>query len=84
MIFAAPFSGTLSSGISGTVHPEYSFNRILTEKGNNIKELIICDPTPEPVIENLNRFLEKHNNIKIKNYNGFEDFVKNGMKNEII
>ncbi|MCA0426420.1 MAG: hypothetical protein LCH37_03210 [Bacteroidetes bacterium] len=63
---------------------EDAFNRILTEKGNNIKELIICDPTPEPVIENLNRFLEKHNNIKIKNYNGFEDFVKNGMKNEII
>ncbi len=63
---------------------EDAFNRILIEKGNNIKEVIICDPNPEPVIENLKNFFEKHDKVLIRSYNGFEDFVKTGMRKEII
>jgi hypothetical protein len=70
--------------IIGWKGSEDGFNKILAQKGNKIREVIICDPNHEQVIENLNTFFEKHDKVVIKKYRDFEDFVKTGMRKEIL
>ncbi len=62
---------------------EQSFNRILVSKATNVKEIIICDPKPEIVKQNLKSFIDKLENPRIMVYANFEDFIINGLRTEI-
>lgn len=61
---------------------EELFNRILYKKANKISRVIIVDPNPKLVEENLKVILSRHGVTKI-NYKDFEDFIKNGLDIEL-
>lgn len=62
---------------------EEAFNRLLFNHGNKIQKVIIVDPSPNVVEENLKPLLEKQKITPI-HYATFEDFVLNGLDKEII
>jgi hypothetical protein len=62
---------------------EAAFNRMLTDHGNRIRKVVIVDPNPKPVEENLKELIEK-NKITPIYYKGFEDFVVNGFDREFV
>jgi len=61
---------------------EEAFNRQLFKNANRINKVIIADPNPKLVEENLSPILSKSNVEKII-YKNFEDFVENGIDKEI-
>jgi hypothetical protein len=62
---------------------EQSFNRILANQATKVKEIVICDPNPEIVKQNLKPFIDKLENPKIIVYSSFENFIDDGLKREI-
>lgn len=61
---------------------EAAFNLVLIKYGTNIKKIVIADLNPGAIKKNLQPLLLK-NNIEVKVYNDFEDFVLNGLEEEI-
>lgn len=61
---------------------EAAFNRKLFEKANRINKVIIADPNPDPVEKYLEPILSRPGVTKIV-YKSFEDFVENGIDNNI-
>ena len=61
---------------------EDAFNRQLFKKANSIKKVIIADPNPELVEKCLEPILSRPGVTKII-YKNFEDFVENGIDNDI-
>ncbi|OFX48516.1 MAG: hypothetical protein A2046_02515 [Bacteroidetes bacterium GWA2_30_7] len=62
---------------------EEAFNRLLFKEGRKINKVIIVDPNPEIVKENLKPLLARLNKNNIKHYADFENFVLNGLDIEI-
>jgi hypothetical protein len=61
---------------------EAAFNRLLFQHANKIKKIVIADPFPKTIIDNLTPLLEKQG-ITPSLYESFEDFVLNGIDKEI-
>ena len=61
---------------------EAMFIKTLSSQANRIKKVIIVDPNPKIVEENLKPVLSRHEVLKV-NYSDFEDFVTNGLEKEI-
>jgi hypothetical protein len=61
---------------------EFYFNKLLQFNANNIKKIIVADPSPEYVKTQLSFFINK--GVEIVEYlGGFEDFVLNGLDKEL-
>ncbi len=61
---------------------EELFNRVLNMRATKISRVIIVDPNPKAVEENLKEILSKPGVTQII-YNDFEDFIRNGLDKEI-
>jgi hypothetical protein len=61
---------------------EALFNKVLIRRANKINHVIIVDPNPKVVEENLKDLLAKPN-VKKVIYNDFDAFVRNGLDKEI-
>ena len=61
---------------------EDAFNRLLLQRGINIKKIIIADPNSEIVIKNLEPLLLKQN-IKPIIFDNFEKFVLPGIEKQL-
>jgi hypothetical protein len=61
---------------------EAAFNRLLFKQGINITKVIIVDPQPTVVEENLRPLFKTNSPIKIL-YKDFEDFIFNGLEKEL-
>ena len=61
---------------------EEAFNRQLFQNANRIKKVIIADPNPDLVEKYLEPILSRQGITKII-YKNFEDFVENGIDNDI-
>lgn len=79
----AYFSYVETLVIIGWKGNEEAFNRLIFSEGQKINKVIIVDPNPETVEENLKPLLSKLDKKNIRYYNDFEDFVLNGLDIEI-
>ena len=61
---------------------EDAFNRLLFHHANKLNKVVIADPYPDIVEQNLKPLLSRSNIEKII-YKNFEDFVENGIEKEI-
>jgi hypothetical protein len=61
---------------------EKLFNQILKEQAIKLEKVVIVDPNPETVENNLD-FLISKTGIEKKNYSDFEQFVLYGLNDEI-
>lgn len=61
---------------------EALFNKIIKQNANKIKRVVIIDPNPKVVEENLKEILARPSVTKII-YNDFDDFIRNGLCKEI-
>ncbi|HLG40378.1 MAG TPA: hypothetical protein VI461_11950 [Chitinophagaceae bacterium] len=61
---------------------EEAFNRLLFQNANKIRQVVIADPNPQLILENLQPLLSRPN-IEKKFYIGFEDFVLRGIDIEL-
>ena len=61
---------------------EAAFNKLLFNQAKNLKKIIIVDPNPSIVEENLKQILDKDGLMKVY-YKDFEDFVSNGTEKEL-
>lgn len=61
---------------------EKLFNELVQRSGNKISKIVIADPCPEVVEKNIPFLKDKGTEIKYYN-GGFEDFIFNGLENEI-
>jgi hypothetical protein len=62
---------------------EKLFNQLLKEQANRISKVVIVDPAPEVIEQNL-EFLLSRPGVEKKNYNDFEDFVLHGVNDALI
>lgn len=62
---------------------EAAFNRLVLLKANRLKKVIIVDPNPDAVKQNLIEILAKYK-IEPIIYNTFEEFAGSGVDKEII
>ena len=62
---------------------EAAFNELLYQQANRLKKIIIVNPTPDIVKQNLTKLLSKFK-IEPIIYDTFEDFVESGLDKEII
>jgi hypothetical protein len=61
---------------------EAAFNRLLFQHAHKIRKVVIADPNPEIVEENLKQILSRQNVEKVV-YDNFQEFVDNGIEKEI-
>ncbi|MCG3167152.1 MAG: hypothetical protein POELPBGB_02936 [Bacteroidia bacterium] len=61
---------------------EEAFNRLMEEQTHRLRKIVIADPNPKVVNENLKKIITKKD-IEIVHYSGFEEFVKVGMEKEL-
>jgi hypothetical protein len=62
---------------------EFYFNNLLQSAGNKIKRIVIADPSPESLRNNLAFLIEK--GIEVIEYTGgFEEFVLKGLDKELV
>jgi len=57
---------------------EAAFNRLLFDNSNNLKRIIVADPTPTVVEKNLSSLISRKG-IELIKYSSFEDFIKHGI-----
>jgi hypothetical protein len=62
---------------------EDAFNRLLFRNGTKINRVIIVDPFPDIIKNNLKPLIDKISKTNLMLFNTFEDFVLNGFENEI-
>lgn len=63
---------------------EDAFNRILFREGTRVNKIIIVDPFPDTIKNNLKPLIYKIDERNLKLYETFEDFVLNGLEYEIL
>jgi len=63
---------------------EESFNNLIFTHGHQIKKVIIADPNPEIVEQNLKPLISKISKENVIYYKDFEDFVLNGLDLEVL
>ncbi len=63
---------------------ELQFNNLLFTQGHRINKIIIADPNPTIVEQNLYPLVQKIPQGNVIHYKNFEDFVLNGLDKEII
>jgi hypothetical protein len=76
------FSHVETLVIIGWKGNEDAFNNQLLQHAHHLTKVVIADPQPQLVIENLTPLLSRQN-LKPVIYNTFEDFVTNGIDKEI-
>jgi hypothetical protein len=60
---------------------EAAFNKLLGIHATGIKKIVIVDPYPAVVKANIQGILK--NDVTVKYYNTFEDFIQTGLESEI-
>ena len=63
---------------------EIQFNNLLFTQGSRINKIIIADPNPTTIEQNLYPLIQNIKRGNIIHYKNFEDFVLNGLDKEII
>lgn len=61
---------------------EAMFNQVLNQRATRIKKVIIADPNPDAIVNNLSSVLTR-NKIEPIIYKGFDDFIVNGLEGDI-
>lgn len=61
---------------------EAAFNRLLINRAHRLKKIIIADPNPKLVEDNLKDIISKKG-LEIIHYKNFEDYVLNGIDKEL-